>query len=79
MIKTIDHDKSECNHLISPLTHKVTPTIVQLSQPTEHKMKLHKSIKIDEEIVIKIQKMADKEERSFNNMLEVLLRKAVKK
>jgi hypothetical protein len=43
------------------------------------KMKVHRSMKIEEELEKKIKAMAEKEQRSVNNMIEVLLNKAVKK
>lgn len=40
-------------------------------------MKQHKSIKIDADLIAKVQERADKEKRSFNNMVEVLLSDAI--
>jgi len=42
-------------------------------------MKIHKSIKLEEELVNKIHALAKKDQRTFNNMIEVLLTAAVKK
>lgn len=39
--------------------------------------KQHKTMRLKSDLVKKIQKMAEKENRSFNNMIETLLEKAV--
>jgi len=42
-------------------------------------MKIHKSVRLDDELIKKIEALAAKDNRNFNNMVEVLLEKAVKK
>lgn len=40
--------------------------------------KQHKTMRLKRDLVKKIEEMAEKENRSFNNMVETLLTKAVK-
>lgn len=39
--------------------------------------KQHKTMRLDKKLVDKINKLAERENRSFNNMVETLLAKAV--
>ena len=41
--------------------------------------KTHKSLRLDDDLIKKIEVLAAKDNRNFNNMVEVLLEKAVKK
>jgi hypothetical protein len=45
-----------------------------ISKPT----KSHKTMRLDDKLIMAVQKMADNERRSFGNMVEVLLDKAIK-
>jgi len=42
-------------------------------------MKINKTLRLEEDLVKKIQEVANKENRTFTNMVEELLKKAVKK
>ena len=42
-------------------------------------MKVNKTLRLEEDLIKKIQAVADKDKRTFTNMVEVLLAKAVKK
>lgn len=45
-----------------------------INKPT----KSHKTMRLDDKLIMAVQKMADNERRSFGNMVEVLLDKAIK-
>jgi predicted transcriptional regulator len=44
-----------------------------------NEMKTSKTLRLKDELIKRIEKLADKEKRTFTNMVEVLLDKAVKK
>ena len=42
-------------------------------------MKINKTLRLEDDLIKKIEKLATKEKRTFTNMVEVILDKAVKK